>query len=337
MLVALNKDSRADIIKQMKRFCPKCQRSMSKTDVFFCSYCGEHLSGSDSVENKTYFKLGGESVAQNVSSFFSVNFSLPKNFLKGFTAGAGIFMLVLAFGFLLTVFAAKYVGTPSEVIDDSMSALFTPKNKVDEKIAAKPNANNPVIEMNSVPTVNHNVERWLPFNTSLWMEFNKPSDFLNTLSFFKIENTLDLDTLNEDGLFDFVILVDPQIKINSSPSFTIYLFRKPGFDISYKEYFSGGFSEASYPDFALLSQSPEIIKEVNLISRGLKKSAALNSSFASVRNRVPSDTRAKIFVIADSGVGYVNSLDIEKMPEVLKSLVSDYLKSASYFGFLKYD
>lgn len=321
----------------MKRRCPKCERSLSKTDVFFCSYCGEHLSGSDSVENKTYFKLGSESSAQSINLFFSNNFSLPKNFIKGFTAGMGIFVLVLAFGFLLTVFAAKYVGTPSEVIDSSMSALFISKDKIDKKVIVETNTNNLSPEVNNIPVPAHNVEKWLPFGAPLWMEFNKPSDFLDALSFFKIENTLDIDALNKDGLFDFVILVDPQIKINSSPSFTIYLFRKPGTGVSYIDYFSEGFSESSYNDFAVISQSPEIIKEINLISRGLKKSAALNSSFASVKNRVPSDVRAKIFVLTDSGVGYVNSLDIDKMPEVLKTLVSNYLKSASYFGFLKYD
>ena len=182
------------------------------------------------------------------------------------------------------------------------------------------------------------VESFLPFDTDFAAVFYSPSDFADALNYFGVENSFDQDFLKNSNRPPFVIIVDPAVEPGDKNGISILFFPQSKVpDNSYKKYISGDFTEINLDKLVIVTDSPETGDEITQISKGLKKGLDLNSYYVNIKNKIPETVRSKIFVFTDNGVGYVNKFDTDALPETFKALVLSYMKSGSYYGFVKYE
>lgn len=181
-------------------------------------------------------------------------------------------------------------------------------------------------------------ESFLPFDTDFAVVFYSPSDFTDALKFFSVENSFDQDFLKNSNRLPFVIVVDPAETSDSKNGISILFFPQSKVpDNSYKKYVSGEFTEINLDNLVIVTDSTETGDEITQISKGLKKGLNLNSYYVNIKDKIPQNVRSKIFVFTDNGVGYVNKFDTNALPESFRALVLSYMKSGSYYGFVKYE
>jgi len=304
----------------MSRNCPQCGRNLSKADAYFCSSCGAVVGSSASVLDKRYYQTSGP-VAKN--------FSGPAFSVWGLFAGAGVFLLLAASAIVSSFLTNSAVSNGKTMIETAFPNAVEPSEEVQ------------VVTETAVPQKaieGIEAESFLPFDTDFAAVFYSPSDFSDALNFFGVENSFDQDFLKNSNRPPFIIVVDPAEEPEGKNGIVVLFFPQSKVpDNSYKKYISGEFTEINLNNLVIVTDSTETGDEIAQISKGLKKGLNLNSYYVNIKNKIPENVRSKIFVFTDNGVGYVNKFDTDALPETFKALVLSYMKSGSYYGFVKYE
>ena len=307
----------------MSRNCPQCGRNLSKADVYFCSSCGAVVGNSAEVLNKRYYQVSGAVLSAK-------NITAPGFSFWGLLAGVGVFLLLAASVILSSYLMNNAVSNGKTMLETAFPNAVVQSEELQVSVEA------------TVPTLAEKgteVESFLPFDTDFAVAFYSPSDFTDVLDFLGVENSFDLDFLKNSNRSPFVVVVDPAAgDVEEEDGIGILFFpRNPVPEGLYKKYISGEFSEIDLDELVIVTNRSEMGNEITKISKGLKKGLNLNSSYVNIKNKIPETVRSKIFVFTDTGVGYVNKFDVDSMPETLKTLVLSYMRSGSYYGFLKYE
>lgn len=313
-------DARADIIYLMLKTCPQCGRNLTQADNYFCHVCGAVTGGGSDVSAKRYYSTSKSSSKKNVSSSFS---------LWGLLGGVGVFLLLAG-----SAIVSSYLTNEAT---DRGGSLITKMFSSNAPVLPQQNNSEMSVVSEGTPRIS-NVESYLPFQTDLVAVFYSHTDFLDALKFFGVEDTFDVDFLKNSNRPPFVIILNPPTTETGELKTTLLLFPvKEPVKGEYSKYVPEDFSEAILEEAVVLTVDEGIAEEITQVSKGLHKGMGLNSYYVNIRSKIPDNVRSKIFVFSNIGVGYVNQLDTGKMPESLKVLVMNYMKSGSYYGFVEYE
>jgi|GEM_PF-6405839 len=305
----------------MLKTCPQCGRNLTKADNYFCHVCGGVTGGGAAKSNKRYY-LGSKTSLKD-----GVSFSLSP---WGFLAGVCVFILLVGSAILSSRIASKAAARGSLVISNMFSSNNSPAPQQVSKN-----------EKSSVPdsfSLASDIENFVPFQTDFVAVFYSHLDFLDALKFFKVENTFDVDFLKNLNRPPYVIIITPPAGENEELRTALLMFPVENLvKGDYSRYVDKEFSETILDKAVVLANDPGVAEEITQVSKGLHKGIGLNSYYMNIRGKIPENVRSKIFVFSNIGVGYVNQLDTDKMPESLKTLVMNYMKSGSNYGFVEYE
>lgn len=277
------------------------------------------MGSAGSIDSKKYYVPATKPTDIGKESILSV---------KGLFIGVGLFLLLAA-----SIFSSSYF--TRTIVDEGVTAVEMVFPDAIKRPAENISDN---VENTPVQENKDRAESLIPFSADFAAVFYSPSDFLDALEFLGIENTMTLDFLKNSNRPPYLIILEPAIEEEGVNRTSMVFFASENIGDDYHDkYIFGDYKSENNGNTVVVSNSEPLLKEIIQISKGLKKGLTLNSYYMNVKNKIPERVRSEIFVLTDNGVGYVNGLDIESMPETFKSLILNYMGSGSYYGFVKYD
>lgn len=311
----------------MKRVCPFCKSELTVSSVYFCEYCGNVLPDDLQLEvEKPQFSKEIVSEEKPSQTFREFTPNENKNIsLRSIMIGIVLGMLISGTIFLISkmdiVKILSFInGTSNEHLPTI--SIPTPHPQQKPKAEEKKNYSEMGLNLTSGPFGQHNIRTYIPYDASIYMEFNDSSTLDPYFSFL-------------GG--DFFTLVESlRGKIQS---FYAVFYMKKGitsgdwvvltFPID-KSMEIGDFKTIStdmVDDILVISPEPALIDDVKLAKAEVIKNISHHPALVSASPLIPRDGQIFILKVSEDGNAVIGELGKTTLSSEFKSVLENFIKS----------